>query len=220
MLKVLSIVGRSDSGKTTVLEGLIRELKKRGRRVGVLKHAHGELRMDHEGTDTHRLKLAGADTVAIAGPAGCAVISTPDDEPPARELAIKLFSDCDFIFTEGYKKGPFPKIEVLPRGGDAEPLCKVLEDRLVAVVGNGKVGEDVEKFGTDDAQALADFVENRYINDPAKTITEIIVNGKRVRIKDFVQDMIRESILGQLGTLRGVDADDINDVYITIRMGK
>src|SRR6056297_892969 len=111
---VYSFVGHADSGKTTFLSGLVRIISDHGYRVAVLKHtSHDEaffLRQDGEGKDTDRLFHAGAATVALCGPSGYSVTARTS-EPDAREM-VSLLPPADFVFTEGYKQGPFPKIEV------------------------------------------------------------------------------------------------------------
>ena len=68
MIPTLSIVGHSNSGKTTLIERLIGELKRRGRRLAVVKHTGGPFDMDRPGKDTWRYAEAGCDAIAILGP--------------------------------------------------------------------------------------------------------------------------------------------------------
>ena len=66
MPPVISIVGKSKSGKTTLIEKLIPELKKRGYKIGIIKHAFHELEFDKKGKDSWRHKAAGAETVMVS----------------------------------------------------------------------------------------------------------------------------------------------------------
>ena len=69
MIPILSVVGRSNSGKTTLLEKLIRELARRGRHVGTIKHHfHGPVTVDVPGKDSWRHREAGARAVALVSP--------------------------------------------------------------------------------------------------------------------------------------------------------
>ena len=63
-MKVISFIGRSSSGKTSLMEYLIRELNSRGFKVVAVKHIHKPtFDVDREGKDTWRLFNAGAETV-------------------------------------------------------------------------------------------------------------------------------------------------------------
>ena len=61
----IAIVGNSGAGKTTLLERLIPALKRKGLRVGAIKHDAHRFDIDHPGKDSHRLTAAGADTMVI-----------------------------------------------------------------------------------------------------------------------------------------------------------
>ena len=62
----ISFVGYSNSGKTTLIEQLVRELKKLGYRVATVKHAPHGFDMDRPGKDSYRLKEAGSDVVVVS----------------------------------------------------------------------------------------------------------------------------------------------------------
>ena len=66
---IISIVGKSDSGKTALLERLIPEIRKRGYNIGVIKHNVHGFELDHEGKDSWRYKQAGAQAVSLSSPA-------------------------------------------------------------------------------------------------------------------------------------------------------
>lgn len=67
-MKLFSVIGLSKSGKTTTIENIIGELKKRGYSVGSVKEIHYEnFAMDEEGTNTYRHRKAGAEPVTARG---------------------------------------------------------------------------------------------------------------------------------------------------------
>ncbi len=76
-VKALSFVAKSGTGKTTLLEKVIAELKSRGYRVGVIKHDAHRFEIDQPGKDSYRLSAAGADAtlIILSGKTG------PDQEP-------------------------------------------------------------------------------------------------------------------------------------------
>ena len=108
MLPVISIVGHSNVGKTTVLERLIPELRSRGYRVGAVKHSHHGVDLDTPGTDSHRLAEAEADPAALASSGRLWVTHALDKELPPQAIADWFFTDVDLMRTEGYKRGPHP----------------------------------------------------------------------------------------------------------------
>jgi len=118
MVPVVSFVGKSKTGKTTLLEGVIKELKQRGYRVGVIKHAHHGFEMDKPGTDSWRMAQAGSDVVVVSSPQRAAVILQVNEELFLNQM-IPMFSErVDIILTEGYKQADTVKIHVSNSGAD------------------------------------------------------------------------------------------------------
>ncbi len=162
MPPMLSIVGNSASGKTTVLEKLISELKKRGHRIGVIKHAHHGFDLDREGKDSWRHKKAGADTVLIAAPGRIALIKDDAGSETLEDLK-RYFEDVDLILVEGFKKKHGPKIEVFRTDVQEAPLFSGNPD-LVAWVTDSEIDLSIPKFGVEDTLALAEFIERHYLD--------------------------------------------------------
>lgn len=161
MVPVISFVGRSNCGKTTYLEKLIAEMKRRGYRVATIKHDVHGFDMDKPGKDTWRHARAGADVVCIASPQKIAMIKRVDQEYRLEGVAA-LISDVDVIFTEGYKREGKQRIEVFRREVCPEPLCAPHE--IVAMVTDTVVHDDLPSFPLDDAGPLADFIAVRYLS--------------------------------------------------------
>lgn len=82
MSLILSVVGRSDSGKTTLLEEQIVGLKRRGYTVTAVKHSGGHFQLDHPGKDSWRTANAASDAVVLASPNGRAYLQETS-HPPA-----------------------------------------------------------------------------------------------------------------------------------------
>jgi molybdopterin-guanine dinucleotide biosynthesis protein B len=159
---MVSIVGKSDSGKTTLLEKLVPELTARGFRIGTIKHDVHGFDIDHEGKDSWRHKQAGANTVAISSPKKVAVIKDVEAEETLEGLSSKYFQDVDIILTEGYKRENKPKIEIFRSQVHDEPLCKS-DDSLVALVSDTPLDLGVPRFELDDIKGLADLVERKFL---------------------------------------------------------
>jgi molybdopterin-guanine dinucleotide biosynthesis protein B len=160
MPPIICIVGRSQSGKTTLIEKLIPALKRRGYRIGTIKHSHHIFDFDKSGKDSWRHKDAGAETVIIASPGKIAMVK--NDHQGTLDGLQDYFGDLDLVITEGYKKERKPKIEVVRSARHAEALLK--DDRhLVAVVTDADLEMEVPVFGMEDIDQLADFIAKKYL---------------------------------------------------------
>jgi molybdopterin-guanine dinucleotide biosynthesis protein B len=161
---IVSIVGTTDSGKTTLIERLIPELKSRGYRVATVKHDVHGFEVDHEGKDSWRHKRAGADAVVISSPRKMAVIKDVDRDHRLEEIRDQFLGDVDLILTEGYKREPHPKIEVFRRGHRDELLCSS-GDNLVAVASDEPLDVGVPVVDLNDPSAIADLIEDLFLRD-------------------------------------------------------
>lgn len=112
-MRMLSIIGQKNSGKTTLLVALAREFKRQGRHVGTIKHASHPALLDREGTDTYRHFYEGcAEQTLIASPDLRVLFErTPDDTDP-ETLARRYLSGADLVLVEGFRRAPLPKVEV------------------------------------------------------------------------------------------------------------
>lgn len=157
-IPVICVVGRAKSGRTTLLEKLIRELKKRGYRVGTIKHhSHPGFEVDRPGKDTWRHAEAGSDHVVIAAPDKIASIRRVDQEPGLYELAA-MMTDVDVVLTEGYLRTGHYRVEVVRAARSPEPICQ--PDELLALATDEAIpGYEVPQFSLEDAAGLADLIE-------------------------------------------------------------
>jgi molybdopterin-guanine dinucleotide biosynthesis protein B len=160
MPQMISIVGRSQSGKTTLIEKLIPALKHRGYKIGTIKHSHHIFDFDKTGKDSWRHKDAGADTVIIASPGKIAMVK--NDYLGSLDGLQRFFDDLDLIITEGYKKEDKPKIEVVRAARHADVLLEH-DKHLVAVVSDVELQLNVPVFDLEDVDRLADFIEEKYL---------------------------------------------------------
>jgi molybdopterin-guanine dinucleotide biosynthesis protein B len=159
MKPIISVVGRSNSGKTTVLEKLIRELTQRGYQVAAVKRSIHGFEIDHSGKDSFRLAKAGARTVMIVSPDKLALVKRLDQELDIFELAKTIDSDVDLILTEGFKRSPTQKIEVARVETGLELLCQ--KEELLAIVCDSPIEIEVPQFDFGEIDKLTDLLEEK-----------------------------------------------------------
>lgn len=161
---IVSVVGYSNSGKTTFVVKLIAELKSRGYKIATIKHHHSDYETDAPGKDTWKHAQAGSDTVILAGPQKICMTEYLSRELTLDEIAARI-NDVDLIITEGFKKERKPKIEVF-RPELYEKIISPPEE-LLAVVSEQPI-DGVKTFGFDDAAAIADLLSNHFKLFPSK----------------------------------------------------
>lgn len=214
MVPVVSIVGSSGSGKTTLLEKVIAQLKRRGWAVAILKHdAHG-FDIDREGKDSWRHKKAGATAVALSSPEKFAVIKDVSAEWPPERLIASYLTDADIVITEGYKKGPFQKIEVV-RAAHSKKSVAAKDPLLLAYVSDVALKTAIPVFGIDDYKGVARFIEKEVLKKGKTSTVSLVVDGSHVPLKPFIEALLREAVIGMTRSLKG--CEDALDVEIKVR---
>jgi len=213
MIPIISIVGKSDSGKTTLIEKLIPELTQRGYRIATVKHDTHGFEVDREGKDSWRHKQAGAHTVVISSPKKVALIQDVEKDLTLEEVRERLIQDVDLILSEGYKKDIQPKIEIFRKEKHKELLC-TREDNLIAIVSDRTFDIGVPCFDLEDMIGLASFVEKEFLENKGKEDISLKVDGKIVPLKPFVKDFIKKTIRGMLTSLRGCEKARRIEIHI------
>ena len=160
MTPIICIVGRSQTGKTTLIAKLIPVLKQRGYRIGTIKHSHHVFDFDKTGKDSWRHKDAGAETVIIASPGKIAMVK--NDNEGTLDSLQDFFADLDLVITEGYKGEQKPKIEIVRAARHKDALLAG-DTNLIAVATDVEMVMDVPVFGLEDIDPLADFIEKNYL---------------------------------------------------------
>jgi molybdopterin-guanine dinucleotide biosynthesis protein MobB len=163
-MKILLVVGKKKTGKTTLVEKLIPALKDKGYRVGSMKYTTEDHEFDTPGKDSYRHTRAGAESTLILSPSKIALFSQSLRNRNLDRILDFVFSDCDVVIGEGFKDSPFPKIEVFDSQKHSGLLCSA-EDNLIAVVGDVDPSGGVPYFSPDQTGALIEFIEDRFLND-------------------------------------------------------
>ncbi len=202
MLPIVSIVGASNSGKTTFLEKLIPELVRRGHRVGALKHDVHGFEFDREGKDTWKLHRAGAQVIAISSPSQVASIRNTTAELSLEEIAARFFWTEDILLTEGFKRARFPKIEVFRSEIESKPICGPA-DNLISFISDEQFETELPKFSFSDVAEVADLIESRFLKSRKKRKSLVQLDGRQLPMNDFVEDFLIGGIEGMLSSLRG-----------------
>ena len=213
MRPIISIVGKSESGKTTLLESLVIELKRRGYKVAVIKHAGEDFELDKPGKDSWRLGQAGSEVVVVSSPSKFAVIRQTKQDLSPRELSHFIRWDYDLILTEGFKQVGTPKIEVHRKEQGGELLFSA--QQLLAVVTDEPLGIEVPQFSKDDIQGLADLIEKRLRAKPKGEDVELFVNDTPIHIKLFVKELLARTLVAMVSCLKGVK--EVRSLDISLR---
>lgn len=161
-LPVVSFVGKSDSGKTGVLENVIRELTARGWRVGTVKHHIHDFDIDVPGKDSWRHARAGAVVTMISAPDKLGVIKKIDRERTLEELVAIAGDDVDILLTEGFRRAGSVRIEVMRTARSDELICEPHELFALVTDGTHEVGS-VPVFALGDARGLTDLIEGTFL---------------------------------------------------------
>ncbi len=158
---VFSLIGRANTGKTTLLEKVIPLLKAKGIRVATIKHDVHDFEIDREGKDTYRHKKAGARLTMIASPKKVALVEDADQELTLNEILSRYIRDVDLVITEGYKRESMPKIEVYNYKDDVPPLS-VNDPNLLAIISDKPIEADVPVFLRDEPEKIAAFIIEKF----------------------------------------------------------
>lgn len=217
MVPIISFVGKSGSGKTTLAVKVISELKRRGYKVGVIKHdAHG-FEIDHEGKDSWKQKKAGASTVALSSPEKFAVIKDVETEWAPGRIISAYLSDVDVVVAEGFKKSPFPKIEVVRKENSARPVC-AKDKTLIAFATDTEIKSSVPIFGLNDHRQITAFIVKEVIKKHSAEEVSLVVDGQTIDLKPFIANLIKDGVTGMIRSLKG--CAEAAEIELKIRPGK
>jgi molybdopterin-guanine dinucleotide biosynthesis protein MobB len=229
---IVAVVGSSGSGKTTAVEALIQGLTKKGYSVASAKRIpEPEFTIDTKGKDTWRHAKAGASTVLSVAPNELTTINKVDTTNYSLEQIIaEIPEEIDVIITEGFKTlvGPNASIPKLVTAKTANEISAALECynnilAFVTSVPNGQVKTEIPVVDAmKEPEKLVELVNSKVEvlverkRNRGEKIT-IQVNGNFLPLGDFVQDIVRNAVLGMVGSLKGVKIKGEEKVSIAIR---
>lgn len=230
-MKIVSIVGKKNTGKTSLTVKVIEELTKRGYNVASIKHSHHSIEMDKENTDTWKHKQAGANLVVGVGSTTFFNSRTEMDLNRILFL-IKHMDNFDFVVIEGYKSYNYPKIITSPNVRDEYTICEV-DSFTIDEKGVSELADLIEQRGHDivdtlfanncgynDGEVIASKIRNGdlTVDELDKTHSYLSLDGKVVGLNRFVSDYLKQNVLGVINTLNLKDfgVDTIGKVELII----
>jgi len=214
MSLVISIVGRSNSGKTTLLEKLISELVQRGHNIATFKHcAHG-FELDQPGKDSWRFAEAGSSAVVLSSAHKFALIKSLNREVTLEELYHLLDGGFDLVLVEGFSSDHATKIEVHRKGfGDLIST----PDELLAVVTDEPLDINVSQYSHGEIGALAGLIEQRASDESKEEETFLLINDTAIPLDPSIGHFIHKTLLGMVSALRGTE--EVRSLRISLRRG-
>ena len=210
MPPVISIIGKSKVGKTTLIKKLTEELKSRGYRVATIKHAPEGVTFDEPGKDSWRHIQAGSDATAISSANQVVVIRPVAHAANLDEIGRLLGEDYDIILTEGFKHDDAPKIEV-HRSEVGPPFSTAT--KLIAIATNEPLETKTRQFSLEDVKGLADLLEKGFIKPQSERVS-IYVNDIRIPLTSFVREIVSSTLLGMISSLKGVEEIRTLEVFL------
>lgn len=213
-MKIVSIVGRKNTGKTSLTVKVIEELTKRGYNVASIKHSHHTMEMDKENTDTWKHKQAGSNVVVGIGSTTFFNVRKEMDLNRLLFL-IKHMDIVDFVVIEGFKRYNYSKIATSPDVVD-EYTIKEVDSFTIDYDGLKELVDLIEERSHDIVDTL--FANNCGFNNGETIASEIrkgnltvdqldkvhsylSIDGKVVGLNRFVSDYLKQNVLGVINTL-------------------
>ena len=230
-MKIVSIVGKKNTGKTSLTVKVIEELTKRGYNVASIKHSHHTMEMDRENTDTWKHKNAGSNVVVGIGSTTFFNVRKEMDLNRLLFL-IKHMDNVDFVVIEGFKRYNYPKIATSPDVVD-EYTIKQVDSFTIDYKGLTELVDLIEERSHDivdtlfanncwyyDGEAIACDIRNGNITvDNLDGVHSYLsIDGKVVGLNRFVSDYLKQSVLGVINTLnlKDYNVEDIQDIELII----
>lgn len=217
MPPIVSFIGWHNSGKTTLAGQVVAHLKQRGYRLAVIKSTkETNIPFDKPGTDTSVYREAGADCVSLVAPDQM-VLMTPPPDLNLVALAHRYFADMDIVIAEGFKHARrVPKIEV--SRGDTELLRNKVKGVIATATDRPITGDYI--FRLDESAEIADFIEKRFLDNQQHIPDPVVlmINGKKIVLKKFVQENLAGTIVGFVSTLKSTDS--VEEIELRIRVAQ
>ena len=158
-MKIFAITGHKNTGKTNLMERVLKEIVSRGITVSTVKHAHHDTDIDHPGRDSYRHRQAGASQVVLSTKNRWAIMTELRGSPEAKlENIIKSMNPVQLILIEGYKDNLYSKIETF-RQEINKPLLARSNGTIKAVASDTSIQDlKVPNFNLNDTKKITNFL--------------------------------------------------------------
>jgi molybdopterin-guanine dinucleotide biosynthesis protein B len=232
---ILGVYGHKDSGKTTLVESLVKLLTEKGYSVGTVKHTHlKDVGLDVEGSDTWKHAKAGAGVVALSSSEETMFLVKREMGLGDIATLARNISPFDLLLVEGFKGEDIPKIAV----GDIEEESNTIlrfsdnPDEIVELVSEKMEGErllarlpglDCGKCGFDCSGLASEILDHqKAFDDCVYYSTNVFVatkvNGKKVPMGKFAKDVLFNTLRGLLSSFKGVPEEEVETIEIKVSM--
>jgi len=222
---VLGVVGHRKSGKTAVIEGIVRELTKRGYRVATAKHTgQKDFSMDAKGKDTWRHSMAGANPVVCVSDVEIAILIKNGEADFTLDKLFEFLPEVDVLVLEGFSKlvlddETIGKILCVRDREEYEDLRQKVRGEIVASCSTQPLGSPILTI-KEDSRILIErtlkYIEGKILELKSGLKTTVIVNSTDISLNPFVSEIIRKSVLGMASSLKGVSISGNEEVFIKI----
>lgn len=207
-IPTVRIVGKKGSGKTDLIEAVTAELVRRGYIVSAIKHSAHKSSFDQQGKDTWRFSRAGARVVGLCSSHEFVTITKLDHELDVSELELRLDPSIDIILIEGFRKAKGPKIEILSNGDQPST-----DPDLIAIVSDHKQLSRVPSFRREQIKEICDLIESGFLKPPKRRVM-LVVDGREIKLNEFVSKIIRSTLMGMISSLKGVNSPRKISIHI------
>ena len=231
-MRIISIVGLKNTGKTSLTSKIIKELTNRGFQVASIKHSHHQMEMDHEGTDTYKQMESGSDFVVGIG--GRTYFNINERMDLERLLfLIKLIKNPDFVVIEGFKSYHYAKVATCPEVEDEYTiktvnsfeitdeevldLVDLIEERSYDILDT----LFVDDCGYNDANIIGQAYASGKLDYNPDTQAEVnlSIDGVNIGLNKFISKFIKTTVLGMLSPLKIKEygVENLDNIDITIK---
>jgi molybdopterin-guanine dinucleotide biosynthesis protein B len=227
MIPSLFISGQSNTGKTTLINKIIRNLSDLGLTIAVLKHSSSSIQGETEGKDTWNYRVNGAVATAVSSKNLTAIFHHGHIVKNPVELAQSIFrkqtyeseKTIDLILIEGYKNLDYPKIALPLSKEDAADftgaIAYVLPESTIGKSSTGGplgTGENNPTacgkplFYRNDTEKICRFIHNWWQSERCKNkvyCRVFLSDDENLPINEYTAITLNRMLRGLLSELRG-----------------
>ena len=160
-MKIIGVVGWKDTGKTTLIEKLVKEFNNRSLTVSTIKHSHHNFSVDRQGTDSFRHFNAGTKETILASEQKWIKFSRQTSNPKLNlPYLIEQIIPVDIVIVEGFKDSDHKKVEVIDSMSSRKPLYETDSAICGLIINQHKIQNSVlPQFDRDEVEEICDFIE-------------------------------------------------------------